>query len=81
MPKIRPENYSTGYGLLTDYMAEIFSELRRRNFQTHVNASVDMGDMTGRNQDAIRKDNGWIAETSSPDITARSRSPSVSSCL
>lgn len=55
MPKIRPENYSTGYGLLTDYMAEIFSELRRRNFQTHVNASVDMGDMTGRNQDAIRK--------------------------
>jgi ATP-dependent Lon protease len=55
MPKIRPENYSTGYGLLTDYMAEIFAELRRRNFQTHVNACVDMGNMTGRNQDAIRK--------------------------
>jgi ATP-dependent Lon protease len=55
MPKIRPENYSTGYGLLTDYMAEIFAELRRRNFQTHVNACVDMGDMTGRNQDAIKK--------------------------
>jgi ATP-dependent Lon protease len=55
MPKIRPENYSSGYGLLTDYMAEIFAELRRRNFQTHVNACVDMGNMTGRNQDAIRK--------------------------
>jgi len=55
MPKIRPENYSTGYGLLTDYMAEIFAELRRRNFQTHVNACVDMGNMTGRNQDAIKK--------------------------
>src|SRR5437764_4255958 len=27
MPKIRPENYATGYGFLTDYMAEIFSEL------------------------------------------------------
>src|SRR5262249_44520828 len=38
MPKIRPENYATGYGFLTDYMAEIFSELRRRNFQTHVAA-------------------------------------------
>ena len=26
MPKIRPENYAAGYGFLTDYMAEIFSE-------------------------------------------------------
>jgi ATP-dependent Lon protease len=55
MPKIRPENYSIGYGLLTDYMAEIFAELRRRNFQTHVHAWVDLGTMTGRNQDAIKK--------------------------
>lgn len=55
MPKIRPENYATGYGFLTDYMAEIFAELRRRNFQTHVAACVDMKGMTGRNQDAIKK--------------------------
>jgi ATP-dependent Lon protease len=55
MPKIRPENYATSYGFLTDYMAEIFSELRRRNFQTHVAAWVDLSSMTGRNQDAIKK--------------------------
>lgn len=55
MPKIRPENYATGYGFLTDYLAEIFTELRRRNFQTHVNAWIDLGAMTGRNQDAIKK--------------------------
>lgn len=55
MPKIRPDNYATGYGFLTDYLAEIFAELRRRNFQTHVNAWVDMGAMTGRNQDAVKK--------------------------
>jgi ATP-dependent Lon protease len=55
MPKIRPENYALGYGFLTDYMAEIFSELRRRNFQTHVSAWVDLNSMTGRNQDAIKK--------------------------
>lgn len=55
MPKIRPDNYATGYGFLTDYLAEIFAELRRRNFQTHVNAWVDMGSMTGRNQDAVKK--------------------------
>jgi len=46
---------TTGYGFLTDYMAEIFSELRRRNFQTHVAAWVDLSSMTGRNQDAIKK--------------------------
>jgi ATP-dependent Lon protease len=55
MPKIRPENYAAGYGFLTDYMAEIFSELRRRNFQTHVVVWVDLSGMTGRNQDAIKK--------------------------
>jgi ATP-dependent Lon protease len=55
IPKIRPDNYATGYGFLTDYLAEIFAELRRRNFQTHVNAWIDMGSMTGRNQDAVKK--------------------------
>ena len=55
VPKIRPENYATGYGFLTDYLAEIFSELRRVNYQTHVNYWVDFGQMTGRNQDAVKK--------------------------
>lgn len=55
MPKIRPDNYAIGYGFLTDYLAEIFAELRRRNFQTHVSAWVDLGAMTGRNQDAVKK--------------------------
>src|SRR5208337_4232240 len=67
MPKIRPENYSTGYGLLTDYMAEIFAELRRRNFQTHINACVEMGDMTGRNQDAIKKTTAGLLKLLHPD--------------
>jgi ATP-dependent Lon protease len=55
VPKIRPENYATGYGFLTDYLAEIFAELRRLNFQTHVNYWADFGAMTGRNQDAVKK--------------------------
>jgi ATP-dependent Lon protease len=36
-------------------MAEIFAELRRLNFQTHVNRWIDLGNMTGRNQDAVKK--------------------------
>lgn len=75
MPKIRPENYSIGYGMLTDYMAEIFAELRRRNFQTHVNAWVDMGSMTGRNQDAIKKTTAGLLKLlhphRSPDTITR----------
>jgi ATP-dependent Lon protease len=75
MPKIRPENYAAGYGLLTDYMAEIFAELRRRNFQTHVNALVDMGNMTGRNQDAIKKTTAGLLKLlyphRSPDTVVR----------
>ena len=75
MPKIRPENYSIGYGLLTDYMAEIFAELRRRNFQTHVNAWVELGNMTGRNQDAIKKTTAGLLKLlhphRSPDSISR----------
>jgi ATP-dependent Lon protease len=55
MPKIRPENYAQGYGFITDYLAEIFTRLRRRNYQTAINARVDFSGLTGRNQDAIRK--------------------------
>jgi ATP-dependent Lon protease len=69
MPKIRPENYATGYGFLTDYLAEIFAELRRKNFQTHVNAFVDLGAMTGRNQDAVKKTTAGLLKLLHPDRT------------
>ena len=55
VPKIRPENYAIGYGFLTDYLTEIFAQMRRLNFQTHVNYGADFGGMTGRNQDAVKK--------------------------
>lgn len=40
---------------MSDYLAEIFAELRRLNFQTHVAARVDLSRLTGRNQDSIKK--------------------------
>ncbi|MGA9350069.1 MAG: BREX system Lon protease-like protein BrxL [Anaerolineae bacterium] len=55
VPKNQPENYAQGYGFITDYLAEIFSRFRRRNYQTVVNSRVDFSGLTGRNQDAIRK--------------------------
>ena len=69
IPKIRPENYATGYGFITDYLAEIFAQLRRRNFQTHVSAVTDFGNMTGRNQDAIKKVSSGMLKLLRPDAT------------
>ncbi len=69
LPKIKPENYADGYGFITDYMAEIFSRLRRRNYQTHVNAFIDFGGITGRNQDAIRKIGAGLLKLIYPNRT------------
>ena len=55
MQKIKPDNYSQGYGFVTDYLAAIFSKLRRSNYQTIVNSQIKFIRMTGRNQDSIKK--------------------------
>jgi ATP-dependent Lon protease len=75
MPKIRPENYATGYGLLTDYLAEIFSELRRRNFQTHATTWLDLSGMTGRNQDAIKKTTAGLLKLLHPHRSPENLEP------
>jgi ATP-dependent Lon protease len=75
MPKIRPENYATGYGFLTDYLAEIFSELRRRNFQTHSTSWLDLSGMTGRNQDAIKKTTAGLLKLLHPHRSPESLEP------
>lgn len=57
MPKIKPENYAKGYGLITDYFAEIMKELRRKNYQILVSANVkfDSSQCTERSQTAVKK--------------------------
>jgi ATP-dependent Lon protease len=56
MPKIQPVSYAQGYGFITDYLAEIFSLLRRQNhFSTAVQAHANFDDLTGRNRTAIIK--------------------------
>ena len=70
MPKVRPENYAAGYGFITDYLAEIFTRLRRRNYQTHIAAQVNFGKTTGRNQDAIKKTAAGLLKLVFPQRTA-----------
>jgi ATP-dependent Lon protease len=55
MPIINPGSFATGYGFMSDYLAEILAELRRRNFLTHVSAQVSFDGMTQRNQDSVKK--------------------------
>ncbi|MBI2322225.1 MAG: endopeptidase La, partial [Chloroflexi bacterium] len=55
MPKIEPENYADGYGFITDYLAEIFVRLRRRNFQTVVESASNLSGLGERNQTAVKK--------------------------
>ena len=53
--KIRKERYAKGYGLMTDYFAEILKRLRERAIQTIVAARVDFEGETSRNQDSVQK--------------------------
>jgi ATP-dependent Lon protease len=56
MPKIQPENYATGYGFITDYLAEIFTLLRKQtHFITAIQSKASFEAITGRNQTAIAK--------------------------
>jgi len=82
IPKIAPENYATGYGFISDYLAEIFQLLRRRNFQTHLAARVKFAGMTGRNQDAVQKTTAGLLKLLYPHRTPDDIEPEeLSFCL
>jgi len=81
MPKIRPDNYATGPGFMTDYMAEIFAELRRLNFQTHIAAKASFEGMTGRNQDAIKKTAAGLLKLLHPHLSPDELLPRVAEDL
>jgi len=69
LPKVQPANYATAFGFITDYLAEIFTRLRRLNYQTHVNARRDFSGLTGRNQDAVRKTTAGLLKLIYPHRT------------
>jgi ATP-dependent Lon protease len=70
MPVINPENYATGYGFMSDYLAEIFAEIRRRNYLTHMSAQVSFPGMNQRNQDAVKKTAAGMLKLLYPHVSA-----------
>src|SRR5215471_7340391 len=70
MPVIAPSDYATGYGLISDYAAEIFRLLRRRNYQTHLVARVRFpAGMSQRAHDAIQKTGAGLLKLVYPHRT------------
>ncbi len=70
MPVIAPSDYATGYGFISDYAAEIFRLLRRRNYQTHLVARVRFpAGMSQRAHDAIQKTGAGLLKLVYPHRT------------
>ena len=69
MPVIAPSDYATGYGFISDYAAEIFRLLRRRNYQTHLVASQIPGRHEPAAHDAIQKTGAGLLKLVYPHRT------------
>ena len=55
MPKIVPTAYSTGYGFVSDYLAEVFHLMRRHNVGSVVDEMANLEAGSDRNRTAIKK--------------------------
>jgi ATP-dependent Lon protease len=55
IPKMRPEFFTDQYGLIVDYLAEIFREMRKRNFSDAINKYFKLGkDLNQRDTIAVK---------------------------
>ena len=55
IPKMRPEFFTNQYGLIVDYLAEFFREMRKRNFGDAINKHFALGrDLNQRDTIAVR---------------------------
>ena len=55
IPKMRPEFFTNGYGLITDYLAEFLREMRKRTFGDAINKYFKLGrDLNQRDTIAVK---------------------------
>lgn len=55
IPKMRPEFFTNQYGLIVDYLAECFREMRKRNFSDAINKYFKLGrDLNQRDTIAVK---------------------------
>jgi ATP-dependent Lon protease len=68
IPKMRPEFFTNQYGLIVDYLAEFFSEMRKRNFGDAINKHFALGrDLNQRDSIAVRHTVSGLLKLLYPD--------------
>lgn len=68
LPKLRPENFTDGYGFITDYLAEVMRELRKRPEGDAIDRYFTLGrDLNQRDMIAVRKVAGGLVKLVYPD--------------
>jgi len=56
IPKMRPEHFTDGYGFITDYLAEVLREMRKRSFADAIDQYYRLGNnLNQRDVIAVRK--------------------------
>jgi len=56
IPKMRPEYFTNEYGLIVDYLAEFFREMRKRNFADAISTYFRLGhDLNQRDSIAVKR--------------------------
>lgn len=67
MPKISPKAYSTGYGFVSDYLAEVFHRLRRHNYGAVIDEHISLEVGSDRSRTAVRKTCSGLLKLLYPD--------------
>jgi len=68
LQKTRDETYTNHFGLVTDYLAEVFRELRKKSFTDYAERDIRFGShLSGRDQKAVRKTVSGMVKLLHPD--------------
>jgi ATP-dependent Lon protease len=68
IPKMRPEFFTDGYGLIVDYLAEFYREMRKRNFADAIDKYFKLGNnLNQRDVIAVRKTTSGLVKLLYPN--------------
>lgn len=68
IPKFRPENFTSQYGFIVDYLAEWLREMRKRNFSDAIGKFFALGNnLNQRDSQAVRKTTSGLLKLLFPD--------------
>lgn len=81
MPRIRPDNYATSIGLMTDYFAEVMHRLRQTSYLPTVTKYVSLPGWSQRNSRAVSRMIAGLLKLLHPNAPVDGVDPSTMSVL